>query len=235
MKNRKVTAEQLLKQIDKLRDELFVTDVQFHLYEGLRKAAPNYKEEIRSTPLFWDYTIRAHIDMVVLRLCRLYDSDSNTISLPNFVLTIEANCELFSKAAFIERNKNSANLEWALEYNRDLNPKFIEEAKNICSSKNSLVKNLLIMRNHFVAHLNHDLTFGDAELFQKKFPLHFKDIEELIRNGFDLLNSVSSIFGGSFFDGTKGTNYPFDDFKFILETLKMRLENMAWKKQVAAP
>ncbi len=222
MKNRKVTPKQLLEQIEKLRNELFVTDVQFQLFVELKKAAPNYKEEIRATPLFWDYTMRAHIDMVVLRLCRLYDPDSNTISLPNFVLTIEANCELFSKTAFIERNKNNANLEWALEYNRDLSPKFIEEAKNICTSKNQLVKNLLIARNHFVAHLNHDLTFGDAELFQKRFPLHFKDIEELIRNGFDLLNNVSSIFGGSDFDGTKGTNYPFDDFKFILETLKRR-------------
>lgn len=222
MKNRKVTAEQLLKQIDKLRDELFAVDVQFQLYVSLRKAAPNYVEEIRLTPLFWDYTIRAHIDMVVLRLCRLYDLDSKTISLPNFILTVEANRNLFSKAAFIERNQNRGNLDWALEYNRDLSPKFVEDADKICSSKNPLVKNLLIMRNHFVAHLNHDLTFGDAELFQKRFPLHFKDIEELIRNGFDFLNNVSSVFGGSVFDGTKGTNYPFDDFKFILETLKQR-------------
>ena len=219
----------MLEQIEKLRNELFVTDVQFQLYVGLRKAAPNYKEEIRSTPLFWDYTMRAHIDMVVLRLCRLYDPDSKTISLPNFVLTIEANRELFSKAAFIERNKDSANLEWALKYNRDLSPKFIEEAEKICSSKNPLVKNLLIVRNHFVAHLNHELTFGDAELFQKRFPLHFKDIEKLIEDGLGLLNSASSIFGGSVFDGTKGTNYPFDDFKFILETLKMCLKKTGWK------
>ena len=222
MKNRKVTSKQLLEQIEKLRNELFVTEVQFQLFVELKKAAPNYKEEIRATPLFWDYTMRAHIDMVVLRLCRLYDPNGETISLPNFVLTIEASRELFSKAAFIERNKDSANLEWALKYNRDLSSKFLEEAKKNCGSKNPLVKNLLIMRNHFVAHLNHKLTFGDAELFQKRFPLHFKDIEELIRNGFNLLDDVSSIFGGSVFGGTKGTNYPFDDFKFILEKLKRR-------------
>jgi hypothetical protein len=182
-----------------------------------------------AAPLVAVCTMRAHIDMVVLRLCRLYDSDSETISLPNFVLTVEANRELFSKAAFIERNKDSSNLEWAVKYNRDLSPKFLEEAEKICSSKNPLVKNLLIVRNHFVAHLNHELTFGGAELFQKKYPLHFKDIEKLIENGFDLLNSVSSVFGGSVFDGTKGTNYPFDDFKFILETLKMRLKKREGK------
>jgi len=31
MKNRKVTTKQLLEQIEKLRNELFVTDVQFQL------------------------------------------------------------------------------------------------------------------------------------------------------------------------------------------------------------
>lgn len=220
MKNRKVSPKHLLEQIDKLRNELFVTDVQFQLFVGLRKAAPNYKEEIRATPLFWDYTMRAHIDMVVLRLCRLYDPDSKTISLPNFVLTVEANRELFSKAAFIERNKDNPGFEWLVKYNRDLSPQFIEEARKNCSSKNPLVKNLLIMRSHFVAHLNHELTFGDAELFQKKFPLHFKDIEKLIKDGFDLLNDISSVFGGSYFSGLEGSNYPVDDFKFILETLK---------------
>ena len=216
----KVTPEQLLEQIKKLRDELFVADVQFQLFVGLKKAAPNYKEVIRATPLFWDYTMKAHIDMVVLRLCRLYDPDGKTISLPNFVLTVEANRELFSKAAFIERNKNSSNLEWAVKYNRDLSQKFLEEAEKICSQKNSLVKNLLIVRSHFVAHLNHELTFGDAELFQKRFPLLYKDIEKLIENGFDLLDSISSVFGGSSFSGLKGSNYPFDDYKFILESVR---------------
>jgi hypothetical protein len=229
MKNRKVTPDQLLKQIEKLRDELFVTDVQFQLFVGLRKAAPNYKEEIRATPLFWDYTMRAHIDIVVLRLCRLYDPDSKTISLPNFVLTVEANRDLFSRAAFIERNKSSPNLERALKYNRDLSPKFLEETEQICSPKNPLVKNLLIVRNHFVAHLNHELTFGDAELFQKKFPLHFKDIDKLIKDGFSLLNGVSSVFGGSNFSGLEGSNYPVDDFKFILESLKKRLKKRQGK------
>jgi hypothetical protein len=227
--NRKVTPKQFVEQIEKLRNELFVTDVQFQLYVSLKKTIPSYKDEIRATPLFWDYTMRAHIDMVVLRLCRLYDPDSETISLPNFILTIEANLDLFSKAAFVERNKDSANLEWALQYNRDLNPKFLEEAKKNCSSKNPVVKNLLAMRNNFVAHLNHELTFGDAELFQKKYPLHYKDIEKLIKDGLGLLNDISSVFGGSYFSGLEGSNYPFDDFKFILETVKKHLKRQEGK------
>jgi hypothetical protein len=223
-RERKITPDQLLNQIEKLRNELFVANVQFELYVSFKKAAPAFKDEIRCSPLFWDYTIQAHIDMVVLRLCRLYDPDNRTLSLPNFVNTIEANREMFTKSAFIERNKNNPNLERQIKYNRDLSPNFFEEANKICSRNNPIVNNLLMVRHHFVAHLNRKLTFDGAELFQKKFPLHFKDIEKLIENGFSLLNSVSSIFGGSVFDSTKGTNYPFDDFKFILETIKMRLK-----------
>jgi hypothetical protein len=75
MKNRKVTPKQLLEQIKKLRNELFVTEVQFQLFVELGKTAPNYKEEIRATPLFWDYTKRAHTSSPVLI------SDSSLASL----------------------------------------------------------------------------------------------------------------------------------------------------------
>jgi hypothetical protein len=225
----KITPKHLLEQIKKLRNELFVANVQFDLYVSFNKTAPAYKEEIGCSPLFWDYTMKAHIDMVVLRLCRLYDPDPRTLSLPNFIKTIEANREIFTKAAFIERNKNNLNLERQLEYNRELSSSFLEEAKKICNECNPMVKELLMVRRYLVAHLNRKLAFDDIKHFQKRFPLIFENIGKLIENGFDLLNNVSSVFGGSVFDGTKNTNYPFDDFKFILETIKMRLKRREGK------
>src|SRR5690242_21927344 len=58
----------------------------------------------------------------------------------NKLLTIEANRELFSKAAFTERNKGNPNLDWLEKYDRDLNQKFLKEAKKICGSQNLLVR-----------------------------------------------------------------------------------------------
>ncbi|MGA3283641.1 MAG: hypothetical protein ABSD57_04185 [Verrucomicrobiota bacterium] len=123
----KVTADELLEQIKRLQNEFFVADVQFEMFVGLQKAGPIYKDEFRCSPLFWDYTFQAHINMVVLRLCRIYDTDDKTFSLPNFLKTIEANRELFSKAAFMERNKGNPNLERLAKYPRELSMKGLED------------------------------------------------------------------------------------------------------------
>ena len=203
-----------------LQNELFATDVQFELYVGLRKAAPNYKRVFRNSPLFWDYTVNAHITMVVLRLCRLYDTDDKTLSLPIFLKTIETNANLFSKESFIERNKQASNLEWLLEYPRELDLKTLKGAQKHCSSENLAVRNLLLMRNHFVAHTNHNLAFDGAAAFQQKYPLPFRDIKKLIEDGFQIVNQFGGTFGAAHFSGTEGTNYPVHDYQFILDSLK---------------
>src|SRR5271170_859538 len=91
MRNKKVTADELEKQIKTLQNELFVADVQFELQVGLRKAGPDFEKAFRVSPLFWNYTFDAHIGMVVLRLCRIYYADENTLSLPIFLKNIESN------------------------------------------------------------------------------------------------------------------------------------------------
>jgi hypothetical protein len=225
-RNGKVTADELLKQFDKLKNELFIADVQFELFVGLRKAGPNHKEEFRCSPLFWDYTVQAHITMVILRLCRIYDTDDKTFSLPIFLKTIEANSHLFSKEAFIERNKNSSNLEWMLKYPRELNLKGLKEAQKRCDPSNPIVKNLLVLRHHFIAHTNYKLAFSGAEIFQQKYPLPFRDIKKLIRDGINIVNAYGSTFGTSYFSGTEGTNYPVHDYEFILDALKVQVEKI---------
>ncbi|MGA2030441.1 MAG: hypothetical protein ABSG87_10260 [Verrucomicrobiota bacterium] len=177
-RNGKVTADELLKQIEKLQNELFTTDVQFELFVGLRKAGPNYKEEFRCSSLFWDYTVQAHITMVILRLCRIYDTDDKTFSLPIFLKTVEANSLLFSKEAFIERNKNSPNLERLAKYPRELNLKGLNEAQKSCSPSNPIVKNLLVLRHHFIAHTNYNLAFSGAEIFNK----NIRCLSETLKN-----------------------------------------------------
>jgi hypothetical protein len=54
--------------------------------------------------------------------------------------------------------------------------------------------------------------------------LPFRDIKKLIQDGFTIVNGYGGTFGASYFSGTKGTNYPVDDYQFILDALKSRLE-----------
>jgi hypothetical protein len=98
----------------------------------------------------------------------------------------------------------------------------VKEAKKFCSPINPIVKNLSISRNHFLAHSNFEVTFGDSDLFQKKYSLQFRDIEKLIHDGFDIVNSYAGTFGASYFPNSKSTNYPVHDYQFILDALKTR-------------
>jgi hypothetical protein len=225
-RNVKVTADELLKQIEKLQNELFATDVQFELYVGLRKAAPNYKEAFRYAPLFWDYTVQAHITMVILRLCRIYDTDDKTFSLPIFLKTLETNRHLFTKEAFIERNKNHPDVEWMTTFPRELDLKGLKDAQKNCSSKNIIVRNLLLMRNHFVAHTNYRFAFSGAEVFQQKYPLPFRDIKKLIHDAINIVNAYGGVFGASYYSGLEDTNYPVHDYQFILDAAKERVEKI---------
>lgn len=224
--NGKVTAGELENQIRRLQDDLFDSDVQFELFVGLRKAAPSYKEELQCSGLFWQYTIEAHITIVILRLCRIYDTDEKTFSLPAFLKTIEMNGHLFTKEAFIERKKDSPHLESLLEWPRELDFERLKEAQFRCSPNNPIVKNLLLVRHHFVAHTNHKLAFRGAEAFQRKFPLPFKDIKGLIQNGFETVNVYASLFGAAHMPGVNETNYPVDDFQFVLDAMKDRFQKL---------
>ena len=130
--------------------------------------------------------------------------------------TLEANPELFTKAAYIERNKSHPNLGGLATYPRELNIKWLEKAKEFCSTENPLVKNLLILRHHFLAHSNYKVTFGNAELFQKEHALPFRDIRGLIHDGFDFVNSIASTFGASVFPESANTSYPVHDYNSFL-------------------
>lgn len=128
---KKATADEIFGQIKRLQNELFETDVQFELYAGLRKSAPDYVDEFKLSRLFWDYTLTAHINMVVLRLCRIYDTHDQAFSLPIFLKTVESNSHLFDKEAYLERNKDNPNLEWLAQYPRGINLEDLKENSTI--------------------------------------------------------------------------------------------------------
>jgi len=55
--------------------------------------------------------------------------------------------------------------------------------------------------------------------FHKRYPLHFRDIEKLIKDGFLIVNKYAEIFGAAYFPDSKSTNYPVNDYQIILDLL----------------
>jgi len=228
MKNRKrngkVTPAELLKQINMLQKELFAADVQYDLQVGLRKAVSDYEKAFRLSPLFWNYTLDAHFGMVVLRLCRIYDADENTMSLPRFLKTLELNGDLFNESAFRERNHDSPNLERLAAYPRSLDLKQLAEDKKHCSPTNSNVKHLFIWRNNILAHLNYKAAIDNPVQFNKRYPLYFRDINILINDGFLIVNKYAETFGAAVFPRSNSTNYPVNDYQIILDLCRTHVQ-----------
>ena len=218
-KDRKVSPAELLKQIDTLQKELFTTNVQFELFVGLKKSGPGYKDEFNLSPRFWSYTFDAHINMVVLRLCRIYDADEKTMSLPKFLRTVEENSDQFNEKAYRERNKDHPMVGRLATYQRSFDSEQLEKDKIFCSNKNPIVKQLFIWRNNIVAHFNYEEAFGKKMEFHKRYPLLFRDIEELIKSGLKIVNYYGHLFGEADMPESNSTNYPVNDFQIILDLL----------------
>jgi hypothetical protein len=104
------TPKQLSKEIDSLQRDVFYAKVHFDIFNGLRNSWSEYIREIQNSPCFWDFTMRAHIDACVIRLCRIYDEDGSAFHLTRFLEeSIRKNPDLFSEEAFRERLKNKTN------------------------------------------------------------------------------------------------------------------------------
>jgi hypothetical protein len=103
------TPEQLSKEIDALQSEVFQAKVHFDIFNGLRDSSVAYVRVIRCSPCFWDFTMQAHIDATVLRLCRVYDEHPAAFHLKRFLEeSLKRNPGLFSEAAFKTRLKGQA-------------------------------------------------------------------------------------------------------------------------------
>lgn len=63
------TPEQLSKEIDSLQRDVFYAKVHLDIFNGLRNSWAEYIREIQNSPCFWDFTMRAHIDVRAFYVC----------------------------------------------------------------------------------------------------------------------------------------------------------------------
>src|SRR5437763_959090 len=76
-----------------LVDELIDARDHFRLHQDLDAAIPEYQAEFNQSAAFWTFTLSAHMDATLLRLCKAYDlyERKPSLNLRNFLETIKAN------------------------------------------------------------------------------------------------------------------------------------------------
>ncbi|MEJ2183202.1 MAG: hypothetical protein P8Y66_06740 [Nitrospirota bacterium] len=186
----------------------------------------DYGQEFAQSNTFWVFVTEALQNSWMVRLCRIYDNNSRSLNLYNFLETIKANMHFFETDHFRERLSDNPFVELLAKDDRipgkDQLEKDIEYAS---SNKNSLVKKLMIWRNNIVAHKGTHIVLANDKLL-KDNPLSFTEIDELLNKSHEIMNRYSDKFRAStFMKGFPGD----DDYKWLLKLLRLGLQK--WREE----
>ena len=124
--------------IEHLTHETFRARDHWDTWKALDKSFKQYAVELNLTPHFWNLTRRAHQDMVILRLGRLYDPHPTAISLGTLLATMK-------------QHAGTTAPQFPLGVTKLDRAKFDPEMMSV-SDSDPAVKNLLALRNEYLAH-----------------------------------------------------------------------------------
>jgi RHS repeat-associated protein len=179
--------------LEALAGELIDARDHFRLHQSLAAAIPDYQVEFNQSAGFWTLTLNAHMDAVLLRLCKVYDlsKDKPNLNLRNFLDTIEANLHLFDEPNFRERLKENPFVDSLAQDPRTPDVIQLREDRRSVTAADPVVKKLMNWRHHYVAHRSRTAAL-DLQLFTTQNPLSFPEIEALITNGLAIVNCYSA-------------------------------------------
>jgi hypothetical protein len=216
-----VTADVLSKQIKALHNQLFNAKVHFDLYMGLAKAwRGKHNREMRDSPIFWQFTMRAQINTAVSYLCRVYDTDAAALQLPRFLETVEKSASEFCESEFRRRHQANPNVESLAKYPRNISLKSLEQDREFCSESNPLVANLMRWRNNFLAHFNYREAVLERDPIHKRHPLPLEHIKILIDGGLAILNRYSALLDEITY-GNQIASQQGSDYSDVLKALRL--------------
>src|SRR5260370_26875660 len=145
---------QFKRLLEALVDELIDAHDHFRLHQNLNAAIPDYQAEFNQSAGFWTFTLSAHMDATLLRLCKAYDlyEGKPSLNLRNFLETIEANLHFFEEPSFRERLKNNAFVASLAAEARKPDTSQLHTDLKSASTADPLVNKPTICRNNNFPH-----------------------------------------------------------------------------------
>jgi len=206
--------------LEALADELIDARDYFRLHQDLDAAIPDYQAEFNQSAGFWTFTLSAHIDAALMRLCKAYDlyEGKPSLNLRNFLETIEANLHFFDEPNFRQRLKDNPFVDSLAAEPRKPDIAQLHSDLQSVNATDPLVKKLTIWRNNYFAHRSRSSAL-DPKGFNNQNLILFSEIEALIANGLRIVNGYSSLFGA-----TVHTSLPIKDYKYLLNAVRRDLE-----------
>lgn len=233
MKLRVKSPAEFRRLLSALLDDLVDARFHFRLHQELRKSSEEYATEIAQSPTFWGLTLSAHLDAVLVRLCRAYDTyDKGALNLRNLLDTIEANLSIFDEPRFRERLKGNAFVD---SLAAQLTPPDLAQLQKdtvLVSASDPLVERLVMWRHNYVAHKNAHFTLNPKK-FDEKYFLSFSEVDTLLKRALEIGNRYSLLFDATAHATMMVGN---DDYLTILKAVREHVEayqrrlDQEWKR-----
>ena len=194
MKLKLKNAEEFRRLLTALLDDLVDARLHFSLHQELAKATEEYAGEFSQSPTFWGLTLGAHMDAVMVRLCRAYDTyERSALNLRNLLDTIEANLVIFDEPNFRQRLKGNAFVDSLAAELKPPDQAQLQKDIEVVSVSDPLVHKLVMWRNSHIAHRNSHFTLNPKK-FDAQYPLLFAEIDVLITRALEIGNRYSLLF-----------------------------------------
>jgi AbiU2 len=194
MKLKFKSAEEFRSLLTALLDDLVDARFHFSLHQNLAKATEEYASELAQSPTFWGLTLSAHMDAVLLRLCRAYDTyKHDALNLRNLLDTIQAHLNIFDEPNFRERLKGNAFVDSLAAELKPLDQAQLQKDLEVVSDSDPLVHKLVMWRHSYIAHRNIHFTLN-PKTFDAQYPLLFAEVDVLITRALEIGNRYSLLF-----------------------------------------
>jgi hypothetical protein len=196
----------LVKKFQWVAADLTIANTSFYFYKKLFDTQKRgLRRELRKSPIFWNYTQRAHIQTALAYLCRVYDTyragskDRDAFHLLRLVEEIDES--ILSDA---KKRQRQADL------------KFLQKI-----FPDPRVAKLRKWRNYLLSHSNEMVVLNGLKPFREENPLATEEIQQLIDQGFSIIKRWAYQYKVRF--PIKKLPQESDDYLLMLEALRLGL------------
>lgn len=202
--------------LEALARDIVDAHIHFRMHQDLRESLKEHNLVVIQSNTFWALTLKAHLNLSLLLLSRVYDQNPKSLHLYSWLLTIKDNLKLFREKHFRKRLKNNPFVDSLARSLRKPDEAILKKDIMSCSTADPLVKTLLIHRGSRIAHRSAKNVLSQINI-GNKHPLTFGNLETLLKRSITIMNRYSSLFAANTYF-TQITGH--DDYDYIIESVE---------------
>lgn len=178
--------ENLSKALNILMHDITHANIYNDLLNKLFECRRSKTEIFKQSNTFWYLTFESIKESMMIRLCRVTDTEKKSISIGNLLQAIKGCKSLFSNEQFINENRDNPFIAFLSEYNRDIDDVEIDKEIKTYNS-NPTVKKIRKLRNNIIAHKGITEGLRNFEIVQENM-LSYDEVLQFLNSAHNMID-----------------------------------------------